>query len=50
MGIEKEVVKQGSGPKPQKGQTVTVHCTGEPTAVSTTGKPGRSFLETSVIG
>lgn len=29
MGIEKEVVKQGTGPKPQKGQTVTVHCTGE---------------------
>lgn len=28
MGIEKEVVKQGTGPKPQKGQTVTVHCTG----------------------
>jgi peptidylprolyl isomerase len=28
MGYEKEVVTEGSGPTPQKGQTVTVHCTG----------------------
>ncbi|OIT33388.1 PREDICTED: peptidyl-prolyl cis-trans isomerase FKBP12 [Nicotiana attenuata] len=28
MGVEKEVVRAGNGPKPQPGQTVTVHCTG----------------------
>mmetsp|Transcript_18319 Transcript_18319/g.51697 ORF Transcript_18319/g.51697 Transcript_18319/m.51697 type:complete len:110 (+) Transcript_18319:101-430(+) len=28
MGFEKTVTKAGNGPKPQKGQTVTVHCTG----------------------
>lgn len=28
MGFTKEVVKAGNGPKPQKGQTVSVHCTG----------------------
>nr|GMD02821.1 peptidyl-prolyl cis-trans isomerase FKBP12 [Ipomoea batatas] len=28
MGVEKEVVRAGNGPKPVRGQTVTVHCTG----------------------
>ncbi|KAJ8572500.1 hypothetical protein K7X08_009011 [Anisodus acutangulus] len=28
MGVEKEVIRAGSGSKPQPGQTVTVHCTG----------------------
>lgn len=28
MGIEKEILKEGTGPKPRPGQTVTVHCTG----------------------
>ncbi|KAB2622859.1 peptidyl-prolyl cis-trans isomerase FKBP12 [Pyrus ussuriensis x Pyrus communis] len=28
MGVEKEVVRAGSGPKPSVGQNVTVHCTG----------------------
>lgn len=26
--MEKEVLRAGTGPKPQVGQTVTVHCTG----------------------
>jgi len=26
MGFTKEVLKQGNGAKPQKGQSVTVHC------------------------
>lgn len=29
MGFEKEIIQEGSGPTPQRGQTVTVHCTGE---------------------
>ncbi|XP_020107920.1 peptidyl-prolyl cis-trans isomerase FKBP12 [Ananas comosus] len=28
MGVEKQILKPGDGPKPVKGQTVTVHCTG----------------------
>ncbi|KAK9112873.1 hypothetical protein Scep_020392 [Stephania cephalantha] len=28
MGVEKEVVRAGTGPKPVRGQRVTVHCTG----------------------
>ncbi|KAM5585691.1 peptidyl-prolyl cis-trans isomerase FKBP12 [Rosa sericea] len=28
MGVEKEVLKAGTGPKPVAGQNVTVHCTG----------------------
>ncbi|RZC45583.1 hypothetical protein C5167_038532 [Papaver somniferum] len=28
MGIEKELLRAGNGPKPVAGQTVTVHCTG----------------------
>ncbi|XVF44833.1 hypothetical protein PTKIN_Ptkin02bG0155600 [Pterospermum kingtungense] len=28
MGVEKQVIRPGTGPKPTPGQTVTVHCTG----------------------
>eukprot|EP00850_Spirogloea_muscicola_P008794 SM000048S16506 [mRNA] locus=s48:8907:10017:- [translate_table: standard] len=28
MGIQKELVRAGTGPYPRKGQKVTVHCTG----------------------
>ena len=28
MGVTKEVIEEGYGPTPTKGQTVTVHCTG----------------------
>ncbi|GMQ01502.1 hypothetical protein CsSME_00048119 [Camellia sinensis var. sinensis] len=28
MGVEKEVITAGTGPKPVPGQSVTVHCTG----------------------
>ncbi|KAK1277238.1 Peptidyl-prolyl cis-trans isomerase FKBP12 [Acorus gramineus] len=28
MGVEKQVLRAGGGPKPVPGQTVTVHCTG----------------------
>ncbi|KAL8107803.1 peptidyl-prolyl cis-trans isomerase FKBP12 [Apium graveolens] len=28
MGVEKEVLQAGTGPKPVPGQTVEVHCTG----------------------
>ncbi|RAL49453.1 unnamed protein product [Cuscuta campestris] len=28
MGVEKQILRQGTGPKPVPGQTVTVHCTG----------------------
>ncbi|KAA8545652.1 hypothetical protein F0562_020897 [Nyssa sinensis] len=28
MGVEKEVLRAGTGPKPIAGQSVTVHCTG----------------------
>lgn len=28
MGVTKEIIKDGNGSKPSKGQTVTVHCTG----------------------
>jgi FKBP-type peptidyl-prolyl cis-trans isomerase len=28
IGFTKEVIKEGSGPKPARGQSVTVHCTG----------------------
>ncbi|ELR21420.1 Peptidylprolyl isomerase FKBP12, putative [Acanthamoeba castellanii str. Neff] len=40
MGYEKEVLAEGSGPTPQKGQTVTVHCTGNLT------NPTRKFWST----
>ena len=28
MGVSKEIIKEGNGSKPSKGQEVTVHCTG----------------------
>lgn len=28
MGVTKEILAPGNGPQPQKGQQVTVHCTG----------------------
>jgi peptidylprolyl isomerase len=28
MGFEKEIIRAGTGAKPNRGQTVTVHCTG----------------------
>ncbi|KAH0923009.1 hypothetical protein HID58_023027 [Brassica napus] len=28
MGVEKQVIRPGTGAKPAPGQTVTVHCTG----------------------
>ncbi|XP_057515733.1 peptidyl-prolyl cis-trans isomerase FKBP12 [Amaranthus tricolor] len=28
MGVEKEIIRPGNGPKPTPGQKVTVHCTG----------------------
>ena len=28
MGVTKEVLREGNGSKPSKGQEVTVHCTG----------------------
>ncbi|CAH2062642.1 unnamed protein product [Thlaspi arvense] len=28
MGVEKQLLRAGTGPKPVAGQTVTVHCTG----------------------
>ncbi|KAJ6917700.1 Peptidyl-prolyl cis-trans isomerase FKBP12 [Populus alba x Populus x berolinensis] len=28
MGVEKQVIRPGTGPKPTAGQNVTVHCTG----------------------
>lgn len=35
MGVEVQTTKPGNGPTPQKGQTVSVHCTGY---VVSTGK------------
>lgn len=28
MGVEKQILTPGTGPKPKAGQKVTVHCTG----------------------
>jgi len=28
MGFQKQVIREGNGPSPRAGQTVTVHCTG----------------------
>ena len=28
MGVTKELIQAGNGPKPQRGQTISVHCTG----------------------
>lgn len=52
MGVTKEILKEGNGVKPQKGQKVTVHCTG---VVQATGKkfwstkdPGQQLFSFSV--
>lgn len=28
MGFEKQILKEGTGPAPTRGKSVTVHCTG----------------------
>lgn len=28
MGVEKQIIRPGTGPNPSRGQSVTVHCTG----------------------
>jgi hypothetical protein len=28
MGVTKTIIREGSGPTPEKGQNITVHCTG----------------------
>ncbi|KAI5448360.1 Peptidyl-prolyl cis-trans isomerase fkbp12, variant 2 [Lathyrus oleraceus] len=28
MGVEKQIIRPGTGPNPRSGQNVTVHCTG----------------------
>jgi len=28
MGFEKQILKEGTGPTPTRGKSVTVHCTG----------------------
>ncbi|XP_020630711.1 peptidyl-prolyl cis-trans isomerase FKBP12-like [Orbicella faveolata] len=44
-GVHKEVLRAGSGPTPQKGATITVHCTG-----SLNTNPPKKFWSTKDPG
>lgn len=46
MGIEKQVLRTGNGPKPVRGQSVTVHCTG----FGKDGDLGKKFWSTKDPG
>ncbi|KAL3617301.1 Peptidyl-prolyl cis-trans isomerase fkbp12 [Castilleja foliolosa] len=46
MGIEKELMRAGNGPKPVSGQNVTVHCTG----FGKNGDLAKKFWSTKDLG